>query len=180
MHEKQFEGAIERLRAPERVARLEVAHVIDLCLAGGSFKTVLDVGVGSGLFAEAFCRQGLNVTGVDLNPQMFPAARHFVPHGDFCEAAAEALAYAKAAFDLVFMGLLLHESDEPLRTLQEAYRVARRRVCILEWPYLEGEFGPPLAHRLKPADIAEMAHQAGFARLENILLTHLAFYRLTP
>ena len=98
MHEKQFDGSIERLRSPERVARL---------------------------------------------------------------------------------GLVLHESDEPLKALQEARRVARKRVCILEWSYLQSEFGPPLAHRLKSTDIDDMAQQAGFTRLENIQLTHLAFYRLT-
>jgi hypothetical protein len=51
-------------------------------------------------------------------------------------------------------------------------------VCILEWPYQEGEFGPPLAHRLNPAEIENLAHQAGFKNLESIPLTHLAFYRL--
>jgi SAM-dependent methyltransferase len=179
MHEKQFDGAVERLRAPERVARLEVERVVDLCLQPGSFKSVLDVGVGSGLFAEAFSQRGLTVAGVDINPQMLPAVRQYVPEGEFRESTAEALPYPDASFDLVFMGLLLHESDEPLKALQEARRVARRQVCILEWPYLDGEFGPPLAHRLKPADIAEMARQADFARSESIPLTNLMFYRLS-
>jgi len=179
MHEKQFDGSIERLRSPERVARLEVERVAGLCLESGNFKTVLDVGVGSGLFAEAFYRRGLKVAGVDINPHMLPAARQFVPQGDFQEASAEVLPFLNATFDLVFLGLILHESDDPLKALQEARRVARKRVCILEWPYLQSEFGPPLAHRLKSTDIADMAHQAGFTHLENIPLTHLAFYRLT-
>jgi SAM-dependent methyltransferase len=179
MHEKQFDGSIERLRSPERMARLEVECVTNLCLESGDFQTVLDVGVGSGLFAEAFNQRGLKVAGVDINPQMVPAARQFVPLGDFREATAEALPFPDASFDLVFMGLLLHESDEPLKVLQEARRVSRQRVCILEWPYLEGEFGPPLAHRLKPTEIAEMVQQAGFTHLDNIPLTYLSFYRLT-
>ncbi|MBP1703805.1 MAG: Methyltransferase type 11 [Chloroflexi bacterium] len=178
MHEKQFDGAVERLRSPERVVRLEVERVADLCLESGGFKTVLDVGVGSGIFAEAFSRRGLVVAGVDINPQMVTAARQFVPQGDFREAPAEALPYPDGSFDLVFMGLLLHESDEPRKVLQEARRVTCRQVCILEWPYLEEEFGPPLAHRLKPADIAEMSRQAGFARLETVQLNHLVLYRL--
>jgi ubiquinone/menaquinone biosynthesis C-methylase UbiE len=179
MHEKQFDGSIERLRFPERVARLEVERVTGLCLKSGNFKTVLDVGVGSGLFAESFYRRGLKVAGVDINPQMLPAASQFVPQGNFQEASAEGLPFLDATFDLVFMGLILHESDEPLKALQEAQRVARKRVCILEWPYLQSEFGPPLAHRLKPTDIAAMAQQAGFTHLENIKLTNLSFYRLS-
>lgn len=179
MHEKQFDGSIERLRSPERVARLEVERVTGLCLEAGSLKTVLDVGVGSGLFAEAFYRRGLKVSGVDINPHMLPIAKQFVPQGNFHEASAELLPFPDASFDLVFMGLVLHESDEPLKVLQEARRVARKRVCILEWPYLQSEFGPPLAQRLNSTDIADLTQQAGFIHLENIQLTHLAFYRLT-
>ena len=83
-------------------------------------------------------------------------------------------------FNLVFFGLVLHESDEPLKVLQEARRVARQRVCILEWPYRDNEsFGPPLAHRLNPTGIANLARQAGFTSVKNISLTHLSFYRLT-
>jgi ubiquinone/menaquinone biosynthesis C-methylase UbiE len=178
MHEKLYDGGIQRLRAPERVARLEVERVVALCLDTADIKSVLDVGVGSGLFAEAFVRHGLEVAGVDVNPEMIIAARRFVPKGDFRESTAEALPYSNASFDLVFFGLVLHESDEPLKILQEARRVSRQRICILEWPYLEGEFGPPLAHRLKPTQIADLAQQAGFAHLESIPLTHLVLYRL--
>jgi ubiquinone/menaquinone biosynthesis C-methylase UbiE len=178
MHEKQFHGGIERLRAPERVARLEIERVTDLCLADGEFKTVLDVGVGSGLFAESFSRRGLQVSGVDINPQMVHAARQFVPEGDFRESTAEALPFQDASFDLVFMGLLLHESDQPLKVLQEARRVTCRRVCILEWSYIEEEFGPPLADRLNSNEIAKLAQQAGYSHLESSKLNYLVFYRL--
>jgi len=112
MHEKRFEGDITRLRNPERIDRLEVERVVTLCLEQATIKCVLDIGTGSGLFAEAFARRGLAVTGVDVNPEMLPAARAYVPVGNFRESTAEALPFADAAFDLAFMGLLLHESDE--------------------------------------------------------------------
>jgi ubiquinone/menaquinone biosynthesis C-methylase UbiE len=178
MHEKQFDGTVERLRSPERVARLEVERVIDLCLGSGEFTTVLDVGVGSGIFAEAFSLRGLKVSGVDINPEMVLAARKFVPQGDFREASAESLPFQDASFDMVFMGLLLHESDEPLKVLQEARRVGRKKVCILEWPYRDEDVGPPLAHRLIPAQIAELAQLAGFDHLESHPLEHLVLYRM--
>jgi ubiquinone/menaquinone biosynthesis C-methylase UbiE len=179
LHEKLYDGGIKRLRTPERVARLEVERVVTLCLEATDLKSVLDVGVGSGLFAEAFVQHGLEVAGVDVNPEMIVAAKRFVPKGDFRESTAEALPYPNASFDLVFFGLLLHESDEPLKVLQEARRVSRQRICILEWPFLEGEFGPPLAHRLKPTEIADLVQNAGFAHLESIPLTYLVLYRLT-
>jgi ubiquinone/menaquinone biosynthesis C-methylase UbiE len=179
MHEKLYDGGIDRLRAPERVARLEVEHVVGLCLEAANLKSVLDVGVGSGLFAEAFAQHGLEVAGVDINPEMIVVAKRFVPNGDFRESTAEALPFPDASFDLVFFGLVLHESDKPLKVMQEARRVSRQRVCILEWPYLEGEFGPPLAHRLNPTQIADLTQKAGFAHLESIPLTNLVLYRLT-
>jgi len=178
MHEKLYDGGVERLRAPERVARLEVERVVTLSLEGTVIKGVLDVGVGSGLFAEEFSKRGLEVAGVDVNPEMIAAAKQYVPTGDFRESTAVVLPFPDASFDLVFLGLLLHESDEPIKVLQEARRVSRQRICILEWPYQDGEFGPPLAHRLKPTEIADLARQAGFAHLESIPLTHLVLYRL--
>jgi ubiquinone/menaquinone biosynthesis C-methylase UbiE len=179
MHEKRFDGGIERLRAPERVERLEVERVVDLCLEGAEIKCVLDVGTGSGLFAEAFFKRGLEVAGIDANPDMLPAARRYLPQGDFRQAEAEALPFPDASFDLVFLGLLLHESDEPLKVLQQARRVTRKRVCILEWPYFEGEFGPPLAQRINPADLTAMVEKAGFSNMETRPLSNLAYYRLT-
>lgn len=54
MHEKRFSGGLERLRSQERVERLEVPRVIQLCLEGENYTSMLDVGTGSGLFAEGF------------------------------------------------------------------------------------------------------------------------------
>jgi ubiquinone/menaquinone biosynthesis C-methylase UbiE len=179
MHEKLYDGGVERLRAPERVARLEVGRVISLCSEAANLKSVLDVGVGSGLFSEAFAQHGLHVAGVDINPEMIVAAKRYVPNGQFRESTAEALLYPDASFDLVFFGLLLHESDEPIKVLQEARRVSRQRICILEWLYQEEEFGPPLEHRLSPTQIADLVQKAGFAHLESIPLTYLVLYRLT-
>jgi ubiquinone/menaquinone biosynthesis C-methylase UbiE len=179
MNEKLFAGDLVRLRAPERVARLEVARVVDLCLDGADVKAALDVGTGSGLFAEAFVQRGLTVAGVDTNPAMIEAVRAYVPEGSFQESPAEALPYPDAAFDLVFMGLVLHESDEPLKVLSEARRVARQRVSILEWAYREESFGPPLAHRIAPEVLEKWVQQAGFSKWETVPLAQLVLYRLT-
>ena len=179
MHEKRFEGDIARLRAPERVERLEVGRVTDLCLENGEYTSVLDIGTGSGLFAESFAQRGLYVSGVDANPVMLAAARQFVPAGDFRVGIAEALPYPDSSFDMVFMGLVLHETDRTLKALQEAQRVACKRVCILEWAYLDEPFGPPLTDRLNPNHLEELFEQAGFSNRERFPLKWLAFYRLT-
>lgn len=175
---KKFTG-VERLRLPERLERLEVGRVVELCLGNGKIHKVLDVGTGSGVFAEAFAGRGVEVTGIDENPAMLEAARSFVPETALRQASAEALPFFEGEFDLVFMGLVLHEVDDPAITLQEARRVASTSVAVLEWPYQEEEIGPPLAHRLKPEDVSELAAKAGLTKVEVLPLTRLVLYRMT-
>lgn len=178
MHEKRFEGDISRLRSPERVERLEVQRVVDLCLENDQTGSALDVGTGTGLFAEAFAGHSLTVAGVDVNPEMLASARRFVPKGDFRTGIAEALPYPDRSFDLVFLGLVLHESDDSLKALKEALRVARKRVSILEWPYRDQSFGPPLAHRLNPEDLAGLFQIAGFRKWKKTDLSDTVLYLL--
>ena len=161
MHEHRFHGDVSRLRGPERLAWLEVNRVVELSLQGGNFRRVLDIGTGSGIFAEAFSKLGLNVEGVDANPAMLAAARDLVAGVRFQEATAESLPYPDASFDLVFMGLLFHETDDRPKTMQEVARVTRQRVAMLEWPYEEQEIGPGLDERLTQKDVEELAVRAG-------------------
>ncbi len=176
MHERRFEGDIQRLRSPQRVERLEVSRVVDVCLEGIKAKNLLDIGAGSGLFAQAFAGRGLTVAGIDANPEMVEAARGFVPEGDFRLAEAELLPYPDEAFDLAFMGVLLHEADDPGKALSEACRVARQRVAVLEWPYRADEYPPPLAHRLSPEKVFDLAQSAGISAPETRDLIHTVLY----
>ena len=177
MHKKRFSREISRLREPERVARLEVDRVVQLALAGVSRPgSMLDIGTGSGLFAEKFASLGIRVTGVDVNPKMLPAASEHVPAGKFHEGVAERLPFPDASFDLVFMGLLLHETDDPLAALREAHRVGTGRLAILEWPEEAQDFGPPPEHRLPKQTIISLAEKAGFEKVESRRLQNLVLY----
>ncbi len=179
-HERRFRGEADRLRSDDRLARLEVPRVVALCLEGLTRPRVLDVGTGTGVFAEAFAAAGLEVVGLDPNAELLAIARAHAPGADFERGTAEALPFPDRSFDLVFLGHVLHETDEPLRALEEARRVARARVAVLEWPYEEQEQGPPLAHRLRIDTVLNLAARAGFAGPEHHRLTHMDFYRLTP
>jgi len=178
MNERTFHGDIERLRDPKRVALLEVERVVALALEEIEAKRVLDVGVGSGIFAQAFAARGLAIAGVDANPEMITASREYVPGADLRQAPAEVLPFPDRAFDLVFLGLVLHEADDAVKALSEARRVAQKRVAVLEWPYLEEEGGPPLAHRLAPERVVALAREAGFAGCETLPLAHMVLFRL--
>ena len=178
MHNRRFGGEIERLRSPERLARIDVERVVALSLDGAAARTMLDVGTGSGLFAQAFAARGLRVAGVDLRADMLEAARGFVPAGAFRLAHMEALPFAGGAFSLVFLGHVLHEADDLARALAEAYRVAALRAVVLEWPYAVQEFGPPLEHRLPTAQVEDAARLTGFARVTHHALAFMSLFVL--
>jgi ubiquinone/menaquinone biosynthesis C-methylase UbiE len=120
----------------------------------------------------------MQVTGLDANPAMLPAARQYVPSGIFQEGEAEKLPFLDGTFDLVFMGLLLHETDDTLSALSEAHRVARQRLAILEWPDEDQSIGPPREHRLAYEKITALAKQAGFTVVKQVRLETLVLYLL--
>lgn len=177
-HGHRFHGSADRLRSPERVARLEVDRVVGLSLEGIEARSVVDVGIGAGVFSEAFAARGLTISGIDVNPEMVAETRRVVPDGVFTEALAEHLPYADGSHDLVFMAHVLHEVSDATQALREARRVARLRVVVLEWPYAAETFGPPLEHRLDDATIQGHMRAAGFSQIERITLAHMEMYRL--
>ena len=169
---------VQRLRAPERLALLEADRVASICLHEHNVRTVLDIGTGSGFFAEVFVGLGLEVTGIDIQEQMLEVARKLVPRAQFQHGTSEYLPFADGSFDLCFLGLVLHESSRPLRALREARRVSAMRVAVLEWPYREEAVGPPLKHRMKTADVLRRATASGFSRIQAISLEHLVLFLL--
>lgn len=178
MTQRSYSGKVERMRDPKRLAILEVERVAELSLDGITAKKMLDIGTGSAVFAGEFAARGLNVTGIDLNIEMLEAARQFVPQGEFQYASADDIPYSDDSFDLVFMGHVLHEVDDPVKTLREVRRVAKTRVVVLEWPYVEEKRGPKLSHRLQPEQVTNFAQEAGFAKTETLSLNHMALYCL--
>ena len=177
INERVYNRGIDRLRSPERVERLEVERVVDLC-TDKKIKSVLDIGTGSALFAEAFSNRGLKATGIDRNPEMVEAARKYVPEGHFEEALVENIPFPDNSFDITFFGVVFHEVDDYSQALKEAYRVTVRGTYILEWNYKQEEYGPPLEHRLKSEFIKELALRTGYSSCNEIKLKNLILYKL--
>jgi ubiquinone/menaquinone biosynthesis C-methylase UbiE len=178
MNERVFHDEVGKLRGQQRIERSEIERVMELCLEGIEGESVLDVGTGTALFAEHFIKKGCRVCGIDINPKMIENARRYVPQAEFKIARAETTGYPDKSFDLVFFGYVLHEVDDYLKALKEAWRVCRKRVSILEWRYEQQEFGPPIEHRLKPEQVISWAKEAGFSSIETTQLAYLVLYRL--
>jgi len=163
-NEKTYTGGIGRLRTPTRIKKLEVSRVIGLTLKNITAVSVLDVGTGSAIFAQAFAELKLHVTGIDINEEMLAEARRLVPHAHFHQGSMGEIPCGNDSFDIVFMAHVLHEADDITVALTEAKRVARLRVAVLEWPYRAEASGPPLDHRLTQNDIVNAAKKSRVRR----------------
>ena len=175
---RRFHGEPERLRSNKRLALLEVDRVVKLSIEGLGLGRMLDVGTGTGIFAEAFLANGFAVVGIDANSAMLEVAKRFVPEAEFMQARAEAIPYGDREFDLSFLGLLLHETDDQVQALREARRVSKSRVVVLEWPYVNDGHEPPLERRLSVARILDIAKRAGLEHVEHQGLSHTDLYRM--
>ncbi len=179
MNDRIYKGQIDRLREPERTNRLEIEKVVDLCLEEKGIKTLLDIGTGSGLFAEAFSKAGLLISGIDINEEMLTAAREYLPKCDFQIAPAENIPYGDKSFDAAFFGMVFHEVSDYKKALSEAFRVSKNTTLILEWQYEVQDFGPPLEHRLSSEFIKYLAKEVGYTNISEIRLSNLVLYKFS-
>ena len=175
MQHKPVEHKIHKLRARDRIAQLEVKRAVNLCLKICGFERMLDVGTGSGLFAETFAAGDVSVVGIDPDSDMIDAARLYTTGIDYCVGKAEALPFADDSFESLFMGMVLHETTDPLTALREARRVTQRDLAILEWPFPRSG-NPPPARRFTEQQIDSMSRTAGFTRVSIHRLNQVVLY----
>jgi len=98
-----------------------VCEVIGSCRG----RTVLDLGVGTGLLSVELFRQGATVVGVDFSPQMLLLARQKMPEGEFvCADLTKGLPdrVRGRTFDAIVSSYALHhlEDNEKSILLREA------------------------------------------------------------
>lgn len=105
-------------------------HLIDWALHSGSeFKMMLDLGAGTGYFADELGRrfpEGKLIL-LDIAEGMMRVARERIANGGGLVICGEAenLPLETAAFDLVFSNLALQWSHDLRKALQEIYRVLK-------------------------------------------------------
>lgn len=85
----------------------------------------LDVGCGTGHFTIMLAEYGAEVTGCDTSEAMLAHARTKYPALTWHLADARELPYADASWDLVFSVTMLEFVREPIRALDEMWRVLK-------------------------------------------------------
>ena len=94
-------------------------------------ETLLDVGCGTGYFTRRFAREaGLQVTGIDIDPDMIAFARQQAPEIGFALADMQRLPFAAAGFDHVVAVTALCFAADERQALREMVRMARRRLAL--------------------------------------------------
>ena len=100
---------------------------------------VLDLGAGPGMFVQALAKRtpGIRAIGVECAPYMLDA-RVALPEGAefLCEDLhAPRLPLEDGSVDAAMASVVLHEMNQPLRTLQEMQRCLKPggRLYILDW-----------------------------------------------
>jgi SAM-dependent methyltransferase len=158
---------------------------VEAALAGalseGSLGALLDVGTGTGRMAELFAPRAVQVTGLDMSPEMLRVARTRLQHlpaeqvslvqGDFA-----ALPFGEASFDTVLFHQVLHYAQDPGAVLAEAARVTRPggRIAVVDFAaHDREELRASHAHaRLGFSDeqMLDLLTEAGFAPAPPVAL----------
>lgn len=93
-------------------------------------KKVLDLGGGTGRFAEQMALNGADVSLLDASPQMLKRAQRVLPRGRICLGDSADLPYPDDAFDVITLVDVFHHIRKQKQTLSECYRVLRPGGCL--------------------------------------------------
>jgi ubiquinone/menaquinone biosynthesis C-methylase UbiE len=145
--------------------------------------TVIELGAGTGIFAREFAeRLGDGVIyAVDSEPLMLQWMAEHLPR-DLdgivipVDADVSHVPMPDGVADLVYSINLHHEVGDGIPLLREAMRLLRPGgvLGVVDWRLEDSKPGPPLAHRVGGAAIAQQAENAGFAdvRVSDVLPRH--------
>ena len=121
-------GAFADWRARQKIRVFEDALQTLPTHADADSPTVLDIGCGEGAMGEHIARtHGCDLTLTDLDAGVARST-----HLPFQPCTPTALPFDDNAFDAALLTFVLHHADYPEAVMQEALRVSRHRVFVLE------------------------------------------------
>lgn len=151
---------------------------VAVCLGERRVKTILDLGCGTGRFADALAsRFAATVIGVDPSKKMLAQARGKRTHGTvrYVCGSGEAVPLADSSVDLIFMSMVFHHFSIPEAVARECRRVLSDEAIVFlragtveqipAYPYVEfiPATKPLLYERLNAKhDILHTFEAAGF------------------
>lgn len=157
----------DQLDDPERFADCSLEELLAL-VDPSPGDVVLDLGSGTGFYADALAPYVGRLLAVDVQREMSARHRASGPSENVWPVAASAhdLPVPDGTLDAVVCTFTYHEVGPP--ALAEASRVLTPggRVAVVDWTATgSGERGPPTAERYTRREAAAAARDAGFELL---------------
>ena len=121
---------VSRVYDTSRVANTETVEKLIELLHIGSDSAVLDMGCGTGNYADALQQVAKSVIGIDSSTGMIEQARAKFPELALICGDVTSLPFGSEAFDGAFTIQVLHHVEERELFLTEAYRVIRKGACL--------------------------------------------------
>jgi ubiquinone/menaquinone biosynthesis C-methylase UbiE len=130
-------------------------EIIDLVLSELRKETglgrVLELGCGTGNFTEAIVDNAEQIIATDLSDEMIFEARRLrgnLSKITFKVADATDLPYENNSFDTILMTNLIHLVDNPVKVIEESYRVLKAGGIILVSSFAVDEMSPDTRARV--------------------------------
>src|ERR1700686_2371231 len=169
---------IRRLHAADEAVEAEIRRL----LLDRPFRSLLDLGTGTGRILELFAPEIERGLGIDLSLDMLAFARSRLDHAGLRNCSGRQgdifdLSLPRDCFDVVIVHQVLHFLDDGGRAIREAARVLRPqgRLLVVDFAPHELEFlREEYAHRrlgFPPDAVTQWMEQAG---LEGVVHKNLA------
>jgi ubiquinone/menaquinone biosynthesis C-methylase UbiE len=150
-------------------------------VSGLRFRSLVDLGTGTGRVLELFANQAAQLIGLDLSREMLSLARanlsaRGINQAQVRQANLYALPLAEASADFVTIHQVLHYLDDPLSALIEARRILGDdgQLMIVDFaPHDLEELRERQAHRRLGISAEQMTawlERAGFAITRHVVL----------
>lgn len=161
---------IGMLNDPRRLELLDLQAVCDYFSLDKDISLV-DIGTGTGLFAEAFLKllPEAKCYALDIRQE---AVDWIKGNREICKSGRLIpllMQESKTPLDdniadFVFMITLHHELEEPIKLMKECRRILKSggKLLIADWKK-DAEDGPPKHHRITPESAISDLEAAGFA-----------------
>ncbi len=161
---------IQALTSPDRARNTDTFLILNMSEIN-LHDMVAEIGCGPGFFTVPLAKYLVNgkLYALDIDDEMLSACRETVAKAQM--GNVEILKCGEFEFPLepgsvngAFLGFVVQQSPDKPRFLRAVRELVRPRgwCSILEWYRIETETGPPLERRIDPAELQQMADDAGF------------------